>query len=698
MRKIFKMVIALFVLVSFLALPQLGFTEDYKTAEKVKKEKTKEEAKKAKKKKAVKMEEIVVTATRSAKSVEEVFADVDLVTQKDIENSSASNVDDILRRLGGVDIRRPSDMGITSPITINIRGVGGAGGKRVLFMMDGVPLNSALTGFVQPNQIQLSSIERVEVVKGPFSSLYGSNAMGGVINIISKKRKTDGVDIVPMFKSGNYGFIETGVSVLGRKGGFSYSLDGSYRSIDNHYRRDKQVKYAFNPATGGFDKSYKDVSDNSDYDDRRLFARFNYDFSDATGIMFTGSYTKADTEMGKTHYLPVERDVDTEKKLYFLSLSGHTTVLNSLNIDMRVFTNYDKNDSKCEHIIKNTAPFGPPFLFEYGYREYWGRDTGIQIKASMPLGNLNYITAGADFSFKKGYWKNSKEDGTVIGHTMDESMNSQAIYLQNETELFSSLIVTLGVRYDMNSESEDSFSPKLGLLYKLNDRVSFRGSAGRAFRAPNLNELYTPTWMMIPGVPFESNPDLDPEIIWSYDLGTSIRLTDRIDFNLTGFYSKAKDLISNPITGGVMRYENIDEVETDGFEVGLEGKILPWLSGYVNYTYTHSEDKKEGRLGDRPLHQANAGIRTVHEFGAKTRVTASLDARYNGSMFFEDRRTGKKIDLDPFTVLDFNLRLDLFDRLQIKGAVTNITNEDYEIHGSVLGPERCYWVGIDYRF
>lgn len=643
-----------------------------------------------------KLEEVVVTATRSAKSADEVFANVDVITQKDIENSSASNVDDILRRLGGVDIRRPTDMGISSPLNINIRGVGGA--KRVMVMMDGVPLNSALTGFAQPNQIQLSSIERVEVVKGPFSSLYGSNAMGGVINIISKKRKTDGVDIIPMFKSGNYGFIETGASVLGREGGFSYSIDGSYRTIDNHYRRDKQLEYTFNSSTGGFDKSFKDVSDNSGYDDARFFARFNYDFSDVTGITFTGSYTGADTEMGTTNYLPVERDVATEKKLYFLNLDGHTTVLNSLNIDMRVFTNYDKSDSICEHIIDNPAPFGPPFLFEYGDREYWGRDTGIQIKTSMPLGNFNYLTAGVDSSFMEGYWKNSKEDGTVIDHTMDESMDSQALYLQNETELFSSLTVTLGARYDINSESEDSFSPKLGLLYKLNDRVSFRGSAGRAFRAPNLNELYTPTWMMIPGVPFESNPDLEPEIIWSYDLGTSIRLTDRIDFNLTGFYSKAKDLISNPITGGVMRYENIDEVETDGFEVGLEGKILPWLTGYVNYTYTHSVDKEEGRLDNMPLNQANGGIRTEHKLGTKTRLTASLDARYNGSMFFKDRMTGEKIDLDEFMVFDFNLRLDLFDCLGIQGAVTNITNEDYEIHGSNLGPERCYWVGVDYRF
>ncbi|MCD6186197.1 MAG: TonB-dependent receptor, partial [Deltaproteobacteria bacterium] len=168
------------------------------------------------KKSLVTLDEVVVTATRNAKSADEVFADVDIITREDIKNSSANNIDDILRRLGGVDIRRPSSMGITSPLNINIRGVGGS--KRVMLMMDGVPLNSALTGMVQPNQIQLSSIDKVEVVKGAFSSLYGSNAMGGVINIISKKRKTDGIEIVPTFKSGNYDFLETGIGVLGREG------------------------------------------------------------------------------------------------------------------------------------------------------------------------------------------------------------------------------------------------------------------------------------------------------------------------------------------------------------------------------------------------------------------------------------------------------------------------------------------------
>lgn len=277
------------------------------------------------------MEEIVVTATRSPRSPEKVVADVDVVKEEDIKNSSATNIDDILRRLGGVDIRRSTDVGFGPPIRVYIRGIGGV--KGVMLMMDGVPLNSPITGFLNFNQFQLSSIERVEVVKGPFSSLYGSNAMGGVINIISKKRKEEGIDIVPMSKLGNYNFREGGISILGRKGKFSYSLSGDYRTIDNHYRRDKEVDYIYNPATGGFNKRYKDVSEYSDYNDKRVFARFDYDFSDVTGITFTGNYMKAYIERGTTRFLPVERKRDQDRTSYFLNLSGHTTLFNNLDLE-----------------------------------------------------------------------------------------------------------------------------------------------------------------------------------------------------------------------------------------------------------------------------------------------------------------------------------------------------------------------------
>ena len=162
------------------------------------------------------LEEVVVTATRNEKSADEVTADVEIVSQEEIQASVADNPDDLLRQLPGVDIRRPTSLGITSPLSVNIRGVGGS--KRVLMMVDGVPTNSALTGFIYPNQIQNSAIERIEVVKGAFSSLYGSNAMGGVINIITKERKEDGVDVAPSVKTGSFGLRESGIAVNGKEG------------------------------------------------------------------------------------------------------------------------------------------------------------------------------------------------------------------------------------------------------------------------------------------------------------------------------------------------------------------------------------------------------------------------------------------------------------------------------------------------
>ncbi len=676
----------------------------------------------------VKLERIVVTATRSEKSADEVTADVAILTEEEIEAAPADNVDDILRRISGVDIRRPSDFGITSPMSINIRGVGGT--KRILFMVDGVPTNSAITGFVNPNQIQLSAIERVEVVKGAYSSLYGSNAMGGVVNIITRERKEDGVDFTPMAKFGNEGLFETGTGVSGRSGKLAYTLNAGYRKIDNHYRRDDDVSYTFNGMTGGFDKIYDAIGDHTAYDDRRFFAKFSYELSGDTRITVSGNFAETATEMGYTTFLTEQREKDTDHMFYFLNVDAHTVVKDKIDLDLRGYTNYDRTDSNTEHILRNAGGQGGgmpggmggtmgggtgssmggtmsgrmggmgmgDYSYIYGKRNHRGRDVGAQIKAGMPIGEKHYLTAGIDSSFMDGYWKNKEEDGSLIGEGMDESINNQALYLQSESELFGGLIATLGARYDMNSESDNSFSPKLGLKYRLNDRFTFRSSLGRAFRAPNLNELYTPTWMMVPGIPFESNPDLEPEVVWSFDLGTTVRLTDRINFNLTGFYSKAEDLISNPITGGVMRYENLDEVETDGFEVGVDGRLLPWLSFYLNYTYTHSVDKETGRLDNQPLHQAGGGLLANCRLSDQAKMTTTLDVRYSGETSFTDMRTRKAIELDDWMVVDLAVSLKLFDKLGIKGAVTNIFNEDYEIHGSNLGPERSYWVSVDYTF
>ncbi len=671
----------------------------------------------------VKLEPVVVTATRSERPADEVTADVAIIDAETIRSAPANNVDDILRRLGGVDIRRPSDVGITSPIDINIRGVGGT--KRVLFMVDGVPTNSALTGFIYPNQVQLGAIEQMEVVKGPFSSLYGSNAMGGVINFITRMRREDGIEVTPMIKYGSYDLFETGAGVLGRKGRLAFNLNAGWRQIDNHYRRNQDVEYRYDRGRGVFIKNYRNVSDHAAYSDHRLFSRVLWEMSERTQLIFSGNYAGATSEMGYTTFLDDPRSKDSDHTFYFLNLNARTALARGIDLDVRVFTNYDATDSRTEHILRNPAmgngngrpgempggmqnpmpdpmpggmPGPGPYTFLYGKRENHGRNTGVQIKSGLPLGDFNYLTAGIDANYLQGVWKNLSEDGTRIGPEMDESLTNQALYLQNETDLAGRAQVTLGLRYDINSQSDNALSPKIGLRYRLSDRIRLRSSIGRAFRAPNLNELYTPTWMMVPGIPFESNPDLKPETIWSYDLGAEVHLTDQLEFYVTGFYSKAKDLISNPIVDGVMRYANLDEVETSGFETGFNGNIFTWLSFYLNYTYTHAVERATGRLDNQPLHQAGGGLMVSHAITSQARLTGTLDLRYNGEMAFRDRMTRTTIDLDDWLVADAGMRLELFKSLGIQAAVTNVLNTDYEIHGSNLGPQRSYWLAVDYRF
>jgi outer membrane receptor for ferrienterochelin and colicin len=564
-------------------------------------------------------------------------------------------------------------------------------------MVDGVPLNSALTGFINPGIIQTDSVERVELVKGAFSSLYGSNAMAGVINVITKKRTEDGWAATPFIAAGDYGYRESGSHVEAKEGKLSCSLDGGYRSIDNHYRNDDRVKYAYTMFSGSWKRTQTDTA-NAGFREARLSGRFVYDHSDTTGFTLGGSYSGGYTGMGETAHLRPEQDRDLDRELYYLHAGGHTLVLDTVQLEARVYTNYDETDSDDENMTGHDLPWGTLYRYEYGDRKYWGRDNGLQLKAALPWSGCNFLTVGTDFNWKRGYWRNRGAGGRVIEQTMDETMSTQALYAQNETELFDRLTVTLGGRFDVNSESESAFSPKLGLLYRLSDRISLRGSAGRAFRAPNLSELYMPTWQMVAGIPFESNPDLDPEALWSYDLGIAVQVHETTKLELTGFYTEARDLISNVVTRGVMRYENLSKVETDGFEAGIETAPLSWLTAYANYTYTHAVDKDLGRMGNTPMHRFNAGVQSQWRMAPRAVLTTGLDLRYTDSLFFQDRMTKNLLKLDAFTVADLSVRLDLFERLGIKAVVTNLGNEKYEQHNGDIGPARSYWMKMDYRF
>jgi outer membrane cobalamin receptor len=196
----------------------------------------------------VEIDGIVVTATRSERSAAEIYADVEIISSEDIADSASNNLLDLLRGIPGVDNR--GELGPGGWFSTDIRGVDSS--RRMLMMVDGVPLNSGLTDFTYTSGIDLSIIDQVEVVKGNFSSLYGSNAMGGVINVITKKREVDGFDIAGMANAGDFGFYELGSNVNDRNGRLIYFINASHQAIDNRYRRDQQLKYERSGTPGNY--------------------------------------------------------------------------------------------------------------------------------------------------------------------------------------------------------------------------------------------------------------------------------------------------------------------------------------------------------------------------------------------------------------------------------------------------------------
>ncbi|BBO89653.1 TonB-dependent receptor plug domain-containing protein [Desulfosarcina ovata] len=644
----------------------------------------------------VSMDDIVVTATRSERSAAEIYADVEVISSEEIADSSSNDLLDLLRGIPGMDNRGQTGQG--GWFSTDIRGIDSSRG--MLMMVDGVPLNSGLSDFTYTSGIDLSIIDQIEVVKGNFSSLYGSNAMGGVINVITKKRETDGFDITGRMDAGDFGFYEYGSNVIGRKGRLTYSINASQQHFDNRYRRDQQLEYERSGMMGNYTytKVYTDIED-ADSDNSRVFARIDYDVDDTTGFTLSGNYATSSENLGKSENLPTVRDLgDKEQDTYFLNLNAHTTLLDDLDLDLQLYTNYDERDTNKEQRV-SSGMMGSSY--EMGHQNFWGRNNGLQIKANKSIFARHYITSGIDANYKQGYWKETYEDGEVIDTTLDKTMTNYAVYLQDEIDL-APVTITLGGRYDANSESEDAFSPKLGLFYKMSDRISFHGSAGKAFRAPTLQEMYQPTWLMGMYL-FYSNPDLEPETVWSYDLGTTIKITPKIDFFVTGFYSKAEDLISTSptiIDGQTVRiYENLEEVETDGFEAGIEGWLTPWLTFNLNYTYTHSVEKGEGRLADVPLHQANLSLGTRTPIGKHLVLNTTLNARYSGETTYVDSMTDMTVEkLDGFTVMDFIVRLNILEKHSLKFAMYNILDEEYQVHGSNLGPERYFWAGAEFTF
>ncbi len=632
------------------------------------------------------LDAVVVSATRTEIPVFDAPQSVTVISNGELMSSPFERVEDIVRSVPGMYNFRHYGLqanGIVSPLKMR-----GVGSNRILILVDGVPQNDNFNNaiaWVAWGHIPKETIERIEIVRGPTSALYGSEGLGGVIHIITKKPRAERQTSI----RGEAGTAGTcgGCGYHSQKiKDFGFMAAGGYEESDGFYMAEDPEDYEI--------KRYREVG--------KVLGKATYDLTPASDISLTALYYDHETGKGRKFFYD-ELILDQ----YWINYN-----LNGQAFDLKGLLYLNRVDKTA---FQDTAKDNYSSLLRM--EEMPSTTCGADFQGTIPFGSRTKFTLGA--AYKETSWD---YDDKYVASTRDVGAEGKQRFISPFANLDvrlldDNLIVNLGARYDwletsdganwdsqgsagkpaydntFDSNTEGSFSPKLGVAWHPDDKTTFRASGGKGFRAPSLFELYK-VHVRGGGTYYrEASPDLEPEEIWSYDVGVERFLTNRLWGRLTFYQSFAKDYIGDRLlgtgtfAGGKNRYEyqldNISEVDIYGVETELEWYLDTDLTLFANYTYNISEVKKDENNADLegnylpndPRHNAHFGLR----YQNPKIVNVSVIANYYTDIYFDNENTLKE---SGYFTVDASVSRRFFDRLTAYLNVENMFDEEYPIFRS----------------
>jgi len=580
------------------------------------------------------LDPVVVTATRSAQPKSQLTASVTVITADQIAATGATRLDEVLRDAVGLQITSSGPAGAIA--TPSIRGSEGA---QVLVLLDGIRLNSPQNGQFNLSNlpVALEEIERIEVLRGPASALYGTSALGGVIQIFTRKPESEPQTSLS-WSEGRFDTRDLSFSTSRRKGGVRYRLGA------------------------GLDRS-QGYRTNSDLDQSSLDGMLGFELGGGYDLQLSAFYLDKENGVpGSTAWPSPQARQQDRNLLADLSLSG---------------------------------PAGPLALTvraSYERRRNDYQDPG----AWTPIDDTHIVeTLGSELTTR---WENGPHRLLVGGDFYRDRLDSTAsgeqeegrgsLFGQYEYAATARLKLLLGLRYDIHSEFRNEWSPRAAALFKLSEQTRLRASASRAFRAPTLNDRYWPATSFARG-----NPDLDPETAWEYELALDHDLGEQGHVSLAVFRRDARDLIDwRPDSSFVWSPVNVDEARIWGGEASVDLRLCERLKTGANYTYLYPKDRATDLfLDNKTRHQAHLYL----EIGPVREARLRLDGRYL-KYYGATRDTGGFVVLDaslsrPF-VLDSGVTFEA--RLSLK----NLLDRRYEENPGYPMPPRELFAGVTAYF
>ncbi len=643
---------------------------------------------------ALVINEVVVTAGARSQAIKLAPASIGVITAAQLRARNLVTFDQAFDEMPGVMVTRTSGTNVQA---FSIRGAsevaGGGIGNRVLLLIDGRPALSPESGGALWNLVPLSSIERIEVVRGAYSSLYGSSAMGGVVNVITRKPEAR-PETRLHFNYGAYGlaprstgyrryndFHTLDLSHSRRIGKFSYLLDGSWKSDDGH-----KEKSGFE-LLNGFGKFNWDLHPKHRL---QLSANYNRMYSDAPATWLSRRQAYSVAEFKKDDYQD-RREFNAD--LYYQFNTTERFKLSSRlyhyrNASLFSFDADPGNDS-------TNINTGKQIVKEYSVRTW---RVGNVTQADLFAGEKHYLIAGVDVKWD---YVLGLPDIYLYG---EHRALGIGVYVQDEITISDKLTATAGARFDsyriFGEVQESNFSPKLALLYKASPQLSIRSLLAQAFRDPPIAERFI-KFEQGGGLAFLPNPNLQPErLTLSAELGAKWSPAQSTTIDAAIFYNRYNNLISfqqvsQPFEDLTYQVVNLREALMQGFELSWRQQWLPWLNSNVSYTFLDARDTSPERLNDALAYKVR------HSLGASTsaqykKFNLHLSCRYRSRIEEVFIYPGS----EPGAAFIANAKLNFrpSERRTFYLAVNNLNNDQYEELERYRMPGRSFTVGVDVEF
>ena len=671
---------------------------------------------------ALELEEVTVTATKTERRLSEVAASVTVITREDIEKSSAKYIDDLLKEYAGIIVTKPQ--GSTSARTwVRLRGLPHP--RATLVMKDGVPVNRYVCGGTKFAELPLERVERIEIVRGANSSLYGSSAMGGVINIITKKpeKKTEAnISASRGSNSTSIGDIDFS-SFLTEKLNFTlhthiFESDG-YDSWNYDAIREAKIEAMLKKGktqaqaeniVNKIMENFRKYAENNKRDAYNVLFSINYMISENSRLSAEYSKWNDDICMGRKYF---NKEFDRDRFILGYLNKGEKLKIsaNAYYLDEQFNTTFDKKP-------KPSA-------------KYWGydaidvlnkipvQDMGGNLTLSCSLGGNHLFTGGVDY--RQGKMENKNEWQTKSKITIAKGKQLRfSLFLQDEIDT-GKFSINISGRSDWYKTSDGSFTNsadpsenekypsisdslfnlKIGLVYRLTDSTVLRGSVGQACDIPYLYALFG-THECPPGKMRIGNPEIKPETMISYEAGIESRFSNRVKIGLMGFYNNVTDwmdILFEKEQSGVKYYkwQNIDEVKISGIEFTIGFNLSSFISASANYTYMNtilrkiSADKLSGPYkpedyeGNELPGQPKNNISLSLIYNNPKICTFKLTGHYESERYDNLENTDK---LDSYIGWNASVLRKLSDDFSVSVSVEDIFNEKWAESWNTYTPGR----------